>query len=112
MGKEKQRESDSVLLDLILQITKCLIEKGFDKELAVTTATEAAQFVSRHWNGSSIYFSTKKLAIKLLESELAENFDGSRDQLVALARKHNVTGSCAYEILKRVRQRLQSSHQN
>lgn len=109
MGVEKSKEPAGVLIDLIIQVAKQLQERGIDKEQAVVIAQETARFIAKHWNGSAVYFSAKKLGLRLLVAELTENFDGSRDNLVALARKHGISESHTYLLLNQVREQLKAT---
>lgn len=106
MGGIRREESGQVLLDCILQMTKLLVEKGIAKETAITVAQEVAEFLARHWNGSAVYFSAKTLGRRIVETELARNFNGSRDMILRLVRKHGVSQTFCYEVLKRLREKL------
>jgi Mor family transcriptional regulator len=102
----RRKESGQVLLDVILQVTSLLVERGISKETAVIVSQEVAQFLGRHWSGSAVYFSGRTLAFKLVEAELETDFDGSRDSIIALARKHGIPEATVYEILSRHRKRI------
>lgn len=112
MGNQKSKESAKVLLDLIVQIAQQLALVGIDQDKALTIGKDVAQFIAHYWQGSAIYFSEKQLAVKLLEMELETNFNGSRDEIVFLARKYRITESHTYLLLKQVSERLKSPIKN
>lgn len=105
MAEMRRNESGQVLLDCIIQIAKLLTEKGVESESAIRTGTVVAEFLAKHWNGSTIYFSSKLLACRVVEAELEQNFDGSRDYILALVRKHNVSERFCYSVLQRLREK-------
>lgn len=111
MRKVRRRESGQVLIDCIIQVTKLLVERGLEKENAVVIGQDVAQFLALHWSGLSVYFPAKSLALRLIEAELERNFDGTRDNILALARKHNTTERTIYEILRNVRERARETRE-
>ena len=110
MAEQKSKESAKVLLDLIIQIAQQLAIHGVEQDKALTIGKDVAQFIAHYWQGSAIYFSEKKLAVKLLEMELETNFNGSRDEIVFLARKYRVSESHVYLMLKQVREQLKKNN--
>ena len=99
------------MVDLALQVTKLLVEKGVDKGKAVIIAQEVAEFMGRHWRGN-VYFSKDALSRMLAEAELTKDFDGSRDFILALVRKHGVTESFVYETLKKIREQARNARES
>ena len=101
----RREEQGKMLVDMMVQITKLLTEKGLDQGVAVTIAQDVAKLLAFHWGSVPVYFSAKGLGVKLAEAEVAQGFDGRRDTLIALARKHGLSQTAIYEILERLRQR-------
>jgi Mor family transcriptional regulator len=112
MAVLRRKESGEVLLDVIIQVVTLLAGRGITETRAVDAALEAAELLGQHWSSQCVYFSGKTLALKLLETELANDFDGTKDSIIALARKHCVTVRTVYKFLERQRERKKKAPQH
>jgi len=113
MGRKtsENNESGKMILDLILQLTKQLVDRGVDQDEAAAISLGVARFMGHYWGGTMVYFSAKQLAMKLMEMELEKNLDIPRSSIVKLVRKHKLNERIVYDTLRKLREQAKQARE-